>query len=76
MFHMGKISGKKFKQPVMSQHNLKRHCYSPSVHPCMSHTGIMLQVSAVANEPARRAASRQPCCKQRWTLSGINLRPN
>jgi len=27
-------------------------------------------------EPARRAASRQTCCKQRWTLSVINLRPN
>jgi len=34
------------------------------------------QVSAVADEHARRAASRQTCCKQRWTLSVINLRPN
>jgi len=34
------------------------------------------QVSAVADEPARRAASWQTCCKQRWTLNVINLRPN
>ena len=34
------------------------------------------QVSAVSNESARRGASRQTCCKQRWTLSVINLRPN
>jgi len=38
------------------------------------------QVLAVAGEPARRAprraASRQTCCEQRWTLSVINLRPN
>jgi len=27
------------------------------------------RVTAVADEPARRAASRQTCCKQRWTLS-------
>ena len=33
-------------------------------------------LSAVPNEPARRAASRQTCCKQRWTLSVINWRPN
>jgi len=33
-----------------------------------------LQVSAVADEPARRAASRPACCKQRWTLSVINFR--
>ena len=32
------------------------------------------QVSAVADEPARRAASRQTCCKQKWTLTVINLR--
>jgi len=35
------------------------------------------QGSAVANKPARRAASRRTCCKKiRWTLSAINLRPN
>jgi len=34
------------------------------------------QVSAVADEPARRAASRQTCCKQRRTLSVINMRTN
>jgi len=34
------------------------------------------QVSAVADEPPRRAASQQTCCKQRWTLSVINLPPN
>jgi len=34
------------------------------------------QVSAVADEPARRAAPRQTCCKQRWTVRVINLRPN
>ena len=39
-------------------------------------TLIYDQVSSVADEPARRAASRQTCCKQRWTLSVINLRPN
>ena len=27
------------------------------------------QVSAVADEPARHAASRQKCCEQRWMLS-------
>jgi len=36
-----------------------------------------LQVSAVIDKPARRAASRQTCCKQlRWMLSVINLQPN
>jgi len=34
------------------------------------------QVSAVADEPERCAASWQTCCKQRWTLRMINLRPN
>jgi len=34
------------------------------------------QVSDVAIEPARRAASRQTCYKQRCTLTVINLRPN
>jgi len=34
------------------------------------------QVSAVADEPTRRAVSRHTCCKQRWTLSVINLQPN
>jgi len=29
---------------------------------------------AVADEPERRAASRQTCCKQRWMLSMINVR--
>jgi len=29
-----------------------------------------------ADEPARRAASRQTRCKQKWTVSVINLRPN
>jgi len=38
--------------------------------------GISRQVSAAADEPARRAASPQTCCKQRWTLSVMNLRPN
>jgi len=37
---------------------------------------LIIQVSAVAGEPARRAASQQTCCKQRWTLSVINLREN
>jgi len=40
------------------------------------HTTDREQVSAVADEPARHAASRQTCCKQRWTLSVINLQPN
>jgi len=31
------------------------------------------QVSAIADEPAGCAASLQTCCKQRWTLSVINL---
>ena len=35
-----------------------------------------VQASAVADEPARRAASRQTCCKQRWTHRVINLRQN
>ena len=34
------------------------------------------QVPAVADEPAQRAASQPTCCKQRWTLSVINLRLN
>jgi len=34
------------------------------------------QLSATADEPTRRAASRQTCCKQRWMLRVINLRPN
>jgi len=38
--------------------------------------GIKKQASAVADEPLRCAASRQTCCKQRWTLSVINLQPN
>ena len=39
--------------------------------------GKLLQVSAVVDKPARRAASRRTCCKQvRWTLSVINLRPS
>jgi len=33
-------------------------------------------VSAVVDEPARRASSRQMCCKQRWTLSVINTELN
>jgi len=38
---------------------------------------IWWHISTVADddEPARRAVSRQTCCKQRWTLSVINLRP-
>jgi len=42
----------------------------------LSGTDNFKQVSAFADEPARRPASRQTCCKQRWTLSVINLRPN
>jgi len=34
------------------------------------------KISAVADESVRRAASRQMCCKQRWTLRVINFRPN
>ena len=34
------------------------------------------QVSTVADKPARRAASQQTRCKQRWTFSVINVRPN
>jgi len=34
------------------------------------------QVLTVADETTRRAASRQTCCKQRWMLSMISLRPN
>ena len=37
---------------------------------------LSIQESAVADEPARCAASRRACCKQRWTLIVINLRPN
>ena len=36
----------------------------------------LAQVSAIADEPARRAASRQTCYKQRWMLDVINLQPN
>ena len=32
------------------------------------------QVSAVADEPVRRAAPCPSCCKQRWTLSVMNWR--
>ena len=39
--------------------------------------GYTDQGSAIADKPARRAASRRTCYKQiRWTLSVINLRPN
>ena len=41
---------------------------------CQSY--ITAIVSAVVDEPVRRAGSRQTCCKQRWTLSVIKLRPN
>jgi len=34
------------------------------------------QVSAVTDEPAWQPASQQTYCKQRWTLSVINLRLN
>jgi len=34
---------------------------------------LNVQVSSVADERARRDASRQTCCKQRWTLSVINI---
>ena len=43
---------------------------------CMVNDRYPEQVSAVADEPARRAASRQTCCKHRWTLTVINLQPN
>jgi len=37
----------------------------------------VIQGSAVADKPARRAASWRTCCKQiTWTLSVINLRPS
>jgi len=34
-----------------------------------------MQVLAVANKHAWRDAPRHMCCKQRWTLSVINLQP-
>ena len=34
---------------------------------CLS-AAILKQISSVADEPARRVASRQTCCKQRWKL--------
>ena len=37
---------------------------------------VFQQVSAVTDEPVQRAASRQTCCKQRWTISAINVRPD
>jgi len=40
------------------------------------YVGYRKQVSAVADEPARRAASRQTYCKQKWMLGVINVRPN
>jgi len=46
---------------------------------CMSvglSSPISKQNSAAPDEPALRAASLQRCCKQKWTLSLINLRPN
>jgi len=33
-------------------------------------------LTSIADEPARFTASRQTCCKQRWTLSVLNVRPN
>jgi len=37
----------------------------------------LTQSMAVADKPARRAASHRTCCKHiSWTLSVINLRPN
>jgi len=48
----------------------QRSPLAPACHYC-------IQRSAVADKPARRAASRRTCCKQiSWTLSVINLRPN
>ena len=44
-------------------------------HEMLKHI-INKQVSAVADEPDRQAASRQTCCKQRWTQSVINLQLN
>jgi len=44
----------------------------PSLSMCRS----QCQQVSVADEPARRAISRKTCCKQRWTLSVINLRPS
>jgi len=40
------------------------------------HGTVTEQVSTVADIPARHAASRQTCCKQRWALRMINLWPN
>ena len=44
----------------------------------VSQTSLLavLHVSAVVDEPARCATSRQTCCEQRWTLSVINLLQN
>ena len=41
----------------------------------MPHQFQSKQILAVADESARHAVSRQTCCKQRWTLSVMNLLP-
>jgi len=43
---------------------------------CPCPTQKQVSLSAIADEPTRRAASRQTYCKQRWTLSVLKLRPN
>jgi len=45
------------------------------VIPCGASVFQEKQGSAVADEPNWRAASRQTCCKRRWTLSVINMQP-
>ena len=50
-------------------------CFAMGLH-SSSRSSCTQSGSAVANEPTWRAALREKCCKQRWTLSVINLRPN
>jgi len=64
--------------PVASRNQSQTHSDATGLNYCGDWSWICNapQVSAVADEPARRAASRQTCCKQRWPISVINLRPN
>jgi len=51
---------------------------TPCVNLCFARPSLLTSTTTAAgdDESAQRAASRQTCCKQRWTLSETNLRPN
>ena len=62
--------GKKKKKEENRNHRAKIS------YPHLLHRAAITTSIIFSEEPARSATSRQTCCKQRWTLSVINLRPN